>query len=149
MKVPSIFIIGTGIIAAIARGCFELLNKGEQKDEAILIIMALINCIALGFVFLILFNDLMKICETKIQGAGLLSKEKAGTKLYLKIMFSIPLILYVICGGLYVCKWKSVCANDIMAVIALSVSIANDRLAEELAEPMYIIARKIYNIRTR
>lgn len=45
--------------------------------------------------------------------------------------------------------WKSTCVNDIMSVIALSISIANDKLADELGVSVYMAAKGINKLRTR
>ena len=149
MKVPAVYIISIGIFSAIARACLELLDRSKQKDEAILVTMSLINCVALGFVIVVLLSDLRRSCAQRIQKAGLLSGEKKNLIFWMKVILAIPIVIYILCGSLYMYIWKSTCVNDIMSVIALSISIANDKLADELGVSVYMAAKRINKLRTR
>ena len=56
---------------------------------------------------------------------------------------SIFLVLICVVAFMYVLKWKTTVGNDIMSIIALAISIANDRVIEDYNKAVYSFLLKI------
>ena len=56
---------------------------------------------------------------------------------------SIFLVLICVVAFMYVWKWKTTVGNDIMSIIALAISIANDRVIEDYNKAVYSFLLKI------
>lgn len=137
-KKNPIFIITTGFIIAIGR--LSISNIGNSKG-VILIVMAIVNYVALGFVLLFLCLDIDNYCCDKIDNAGIETKIKRARKGKRNFISSIVrillLLLYLIIGYLYVDKFRSENINDIISIVALSISIASNGLVGELGNLYY------------
>lgn len=72
----SIFIVISGIIISVSRIILGKIENAPAKDLAILIIMAVINCVAFGFVILLLFNDLNEYVNEKLTKSGMETSKK-------------------------------------------------------------------------
>ena len=130
------FIIITGIIIASSRLMLGYIESSTQKDEAVLIIMAVVNYIALAFVILFLNNDLISYCKEKINKAGIDTNEKKKRKGIIYILSAIYLFIYFILGMLYIVYLKTNDLNDAISIIALTFSIATNGLKDDLS-PLY------------
>ena len=137
-KKNPLFIIITGVIIAIGR---LYLGSNNIPKEAILIVMAIVNYVALGFVILFLSLDVDKYCYDKIDKAGIGTKEKSKRKEKRKfissILSGILLLLYLGFGYFYISKLKSENMNDFISIIALSISIAANGLVSKLGVLYY------------
>lgn len=132
-KNNSMFIIVTGTIISSGR---LMLGYIENNDEAILIVMALVNYIALAFVLLFINNDIANYCQEKINKAGIDTAQKKERKLVLYSLSTIYLCIYLIIGMLYIIYWKSNDLNDAISIIALALSIATNDLVISFS-PLY------------
>lgn len=129
------FVVFTGFIIAFSR--LVLGNIQSISDEVILIVMALVNYIAFGFVLLFLHNDVNYICLNSINNSGILTDEKIKAKSLMKIISGILLIVYLIIGILYIAFFKSSNWNDAISIIALTFSIASSGLANTYSSWYY------------
>ena len=137
----SMFIVSTGIIIAISR--FLLGHIISTDTQHILIVMAVVNYVALGFVLLFLYNELYRRCKDKISSSGLdtLTKKKCNSVVF---TFSVTLlVLYLSFGIIYMICLKSNDLNDVISIIALSISIATNGLVDDYYNSYY---RLVLNI---
>ncbi len=137
-RTSGIFIIITGILIAIGR---ILLNDNNSLD--LLTVMAIINFIALGFVFLFLVNNLVYNCKRRIDNSGLDSKEKRSRLSMLNFISLIFLTLYLILGILYITKFKANKYNDAISIFALALSIATDNIVDGFTTSIYNMTKKL------
>lgn len=137
----SIFIVCTGIIISVGRCLIGVKNVGVEimsiNEEHILIFMAIINYVAFGVVILFLLNDLKKDCALRIDKAGLDTNKKTNCKKTMKFHSMIFMILYLGIGITYIILWKSSECNDIISILALSISIASNGLVKEYGRRFY------------
>lgn len=119
------FIIIIGILVSLGR----ILLKDATEDN-ILIIMAIINYVAFGFVYLFLHVKLIDKCKKQINNSGIDTIKKTLRKAVLSIFSFLSLLIYMVFGILYISKYKSDFANDAISIFALSLSIATDNLLE-------------------
>lgn len=131
-KEKGIFIIFTGILIAITR---TFLNEENQDD--ILVIMAVINYVALGFVFLFLQIKVMNNIKDNIKNSGINTTNKEIRKSIGNIGSSILLFAYFIFGYVYIGELKSAEYNDALSIFALSLSIASENLEDTLSKLFY------------
>lgn len=129
------FVAITGIIIAFTR--LVLGNINSISDDVILIIMALVNYVAFGFVLLFLHNDINNICLNNINNSGISTEEKTKAKSLIKIFSGIFLIAYFIIGILYTAFFKSNNWNDAISIVALAFSIASSGLANTYSSWYY------------
>ncbi|MBD5395900.1 MAG: hypothetical protein HDR71_16935 [Lachnospiraceae bacterium] len=133
----SMFIVIIGFIIAVSRLLLGNLKLKYYRELVVLIIMAAVNYVALGFVFLFLNNDLCNYCELKINNPGLDTKQRKTRKKALHILSGILLFIYFVLGLLYVVFAKSANLNDAISIVALSISIAANGLVDEFGESYY------------
>lgn len=138
------FIIITGVIIAVGR--VVLSNIKDLPEAAVLVVMALVNYIALGFVILFLYNGIKKYCNDKIEKAGIETVIKKKRRYIIGGSSFILLCIYLIVGVLYMKVLKSGVLNDVISIIALAVSIASDGLTEDISPPFYGIVVKLSSI---
>lgn len=122
-KEYGLFILFTGLIVALGRLLFP-----EENEKDILIFMALVNYIALGFVFLFLHISILCDCKEKINNSGIDTKKKKIKKILLDIFSFIYLLIYLIVGLYYILEFKTGARNDAISIIALVISIASSNL---------------------
>lgn len=139
----SMFIVFTGIIIAVCRFILGNIETATSDDSHILIVMAVVNYIALGFVLLFLYNDFCNICKENVNMRGLDSTLKKRCNLIIFICSFILLFLYLLFGILYVLVFKSSDLNDVLSIIALAISIATNGLLEEYKNSYYRFIVKI------
>ncbi len=132
----AMFIIVTGVIIGIGRLMLGCIGNSTQKDEAILIVMAIVNYIALAFVLLFVNKDLNSYCDQMIDKAGLDTGKKRNRKRAIHILSAIYLCIYLVVGMLYIVFFKSNDRNDTISIIALAISIATNSLKEDFS-PLY------------
>lgn len=133
-----IFIVLTGIIIACGRILFD-----EKQADDILIVMAIINYVALGFVLLFLHIKILDNCYSRIVSAGVDTNEKKSRKKVLNICSFIFFLIYLLAGSLYITVFKSAKFNDAISIFALALSIATDNITIGLSDSFY---RLIVNI---
>ena len=132
----SMFIIITGVIIAASRLMLGCIKDSTQKDQAVLIVMAVVNYIALAFVLLFINNDVISYCKEKIDKAGLDTNIKKNRKKIINTLSTIYLCIYFIVGILYIVYLKSSDLNDAISIIALVFSIATNGLVNDFS-PLY------------
>ncbi|MEY8265143.1 hypothetical protein AALA79_02000 [Lachnospiraceae bacterium 64-25] len=145
----SIFIIATGILIAISRLMLGNIENSLQKDQAVLIVMALVNYIALAFVLLFICKDLNDYCDEKINKAGISTDQKKNRKRTSLILSAIYLCVYLIVGMLYIIYFKSSDLNDAISIIALAFSIATNGLIDDFSPSYYKFIVKLSSIFTK
>lgn len=139
----SMFIVVTGFIISLSRFLFGTIESSLNNDEYILIIMAVVNYVALGFVLLFLYNAFCQECKNKISSSGLDTTLKRKCNKLIFIISFILLILYLIVGILYMTIYKTSDLNDAISIIALAISIATNGLVDDYGHDYYKIVLRI------
>ncbi len=137
-KSKSLFIIAAGIIIGIGRGCLN-----DANEENVIIIMGIINCIALGIVFLFLHFDVWKGCNKQIKNAGINTTIKDKCRNLLFLWYTICSVLFTIITVAYIIRGCTAKINDIISIIALAFSIASEGLSCLLQKLYYNAALKL------
>lgn len=140
------FIIITGILIAVGRLILGRIENSSQKDQAVLIVMALVNYIALAFVFMFMCKDLNDYCNEKIDKAGIDTDQKRYRKRIAFILSVIYLCIYLIMGLLYILFFKSGDLNDAISIIALALSIATNGLRDAFGPFYYKFIIKLSSV---
>lgn len=133
-----LFIFFTGLIIAIGRLLFS-----NTSEEEILILMAVINYIALGFVLLFLHIAILNNCKEKLNRCGFETKQKKSRQFLFNLFSVVLLFLYLIMGTLYVVYIKTTAINDAISIIALSISIASYNFEKILTKVQYKLVNSI------
>lgn len=139
----SMFIVISGIIISVSRIILGKIENTPAKDLAILVIMAVINCVAFGFVILLLLNDLNEYVNEKLTKSGMETTKKKRCKRLMYITSFIFLSLYLIFGILYLLYFKSSNLNDAFSILALAISIATNGLVNGFKLTYYNIIIKL------
>lgn len=139
----SMFIVVTGFIISLSRILFGKIEPSLNNDNYILIIMAVVNYIALGFVLLFLYNAFCQKCKNKISSSGLDTTLKKNCNKMIFVFSSILLTLYLIVGILYMTVYKTSDLNDAISIIALAISIATNGLVDDYSDSYYKIVLRI------
>lgn len=139
----SMFIVATGIILSIGRFLLGMIDKASEDSKAILVVMALVNYIALGVVFLFLYNEFYKKCRNKIDSSGVTTSIKKKSKKVITIFSAILTIVYLLVGIIYVAWLKTSDLNDVISILALSVSIATNGLIDNYGDDFYKLVLRI------
>lgn len=139
----SMFIVFTGIIISLSRFLLGTIETSINDDKHILIIMAVVNYVALGFVLLFLYNGLCKECKDKISSCGLETAVKKKCHSIVFIFSAILLTTYLVLGVLYMTLFKTNDLNDVISIMALAISIATNGLVDDYAEGYYKLILKI------
>ena len=137
----SIFIIFTGLLIAIGR--LSLGTLVSETDISILLVMAIVNYVAFGFVLLFIGKDINRLCLEKINKAGLETSQKRNRRKIIIFLSIIYLILYFICGTSYILYLRSTSMNDAISIIALAVSIASDGITNSFSPVYYNFITKV------
>lgn len=139
----SMFIVFTGLIIAVGRFLLGGIDVIANDDQHILIVMALVNYIALGFVLLLLYNDFCKKCKEKINSFGIETSVKKKCNNVFFIFSAVLLSVYLIFGILYMVILKTADLNDAISILALALSIATNGLVNDYADNYYKWVLKI------
>lgn len=142
-KTYSLFIVFTGFIIALCRFLLDSTYIKTGKSEHILIVMAAVNYIAFGVVVLFLFKELNKLCNEKVTQSGLDTIQKKKCTYIIFVISFILVILYLVFGYIYMLFLKSSGLNDAISIIALSISIATDKLIKGFRNSYYKLVLKI------
>lgn len=142
----SLFIVFTGIIIAVCRFILGSIETKAGDDYHILIIMAVVNYVALGFVLLFLYNDFYTTCNCNISERGLDTALKKSCRSVMFMYSSILLISYLILGILYMQIFKSADLNDVISIVALALSIATNGLIDDYKDSYYKLVIKTAKI---
>lgn len=137
----SLIMIIAGVIISVVRASLE--GNSEYSESVVLVFMAAVNALALCVVLACLFYGLKNKCEKQINSSGIATTRKKKCRHYIMIANSIFLILICVVAFMYVWKWKTTVGNDIMSIIALAISIANDRVIEDYNRAVYSFLLKI------
>ncbi len=135
------FIVVIGFIIAIGR--LILGSISNISDDAILLIMAIVNYIALGFVLLFLHNDIVTICYDNITKAGIDTAKKKRRKAITNVFSGIFLCIYFVGGILYLLFYKTSDMNDAISILALAISIATTGLSIKIGNLYYKLIIKL------
>lgn len=125
------FIIVIGLIISIGRVILGNMNIGDAKDSVILIVMAIVNYVALGFVLLFLYNGFYNCFNFYLNKSGLTTKQKKNSCSISHIISFVLLIVYCFLGYIYITEYYNSNMNDAISIFALSISIANDGLIDK------------------
>ena len=137
-KKRPMFIVITGIIIAVARYLFRYIDD-SSKELAILIIMASVNFVALAIVLFFIDSEAQNICKNKINNSGIDTKNKKQRLRKLNVISIVLMILYLTSGIFYMVKFKTTDWNDVISIIALSLSIATNDTAVLLGKAYWKI----------
>lgn len=141
------FVVVVGFIIAIGRLVFGKINN--IPEDAILLIMAIVNYVALGFVLLFLHNDIVKVCGNNITKAGIDTARKKKGKAIINIFGCVFLCIYTGVGILYLLFCKTSDMNDAISIIALSISIAATGLSDRIGNTYYRLIIKLTKFKLR
>ena len=143
----SIFIIFSGIIIACGRLLMNNISSiSSINDKYILIVMAVFNYIALGFVFAFLLSKLSSKCIQEINDSGSFTAKKNKCKALVNIILLFFLIIYLVLGYLYMFFYKTSARNDAISILALTISIGSDGLVKDGSKLLYKITLKAVDI---
>lgn len=139
----SMFIIFTGIIIALGRFLLGTIKSPLNSDDSILIIMAVVNYVALGFVLLFLYNEFCQRCKNKISTCGLGTEMKKKCNNIVFTFSTVLIIIYLLFGILYMMFFKTSGLNDVLSILALATSIATNGLVCDYGDDYYKLVLKI------
>ena len=151
----SLFIVFTGIIISVGRVVIEYIaspndnsaqittSTSTYSGDYILATMAVINFVAFGLVIFFLFRDLTNIVISRISQAGISTDEKRKRRKYIKIPLFIFSFLYLVFGIIYITILRSSLLNDVMSILALTLSIASNGIVDEYGEVYYKLIIKV------
>ena len=145
----SIFIVFTGVIIAFGRYLLGEIDTKLGDGQHILIVMAVVNYIALGLVLLFLHNDFCRVCKSKISSSGMDTNLKKKCHYVVLIISSLLSLVYLVFGILYIIEFKTSNFNDVISIIALTVSIAASGLVEDCKDGYYRLVLKIAKLKIR
>ena len=137
-KSKPLFIVAVGLILALGRYLLDSISLESVNEEFILLIMAIINYIAFSVVILFLGVGVSNKCQVDIKDTGVSTQMKNQRIKTLNTVLTIAcialMIIFIWVGFEYLRQWKSAAWNDMLAIVALAISIANDGLVEILGE---------------
>lgn len=137
-KSKPLFIVAVGLLLALGRYLLDSISLESVNDEFILLIMAIINYIAFSVVILFLGIGVSNKCSVDINETGVSTQIKKQRIKILNIVLTIAcislMIIFIWVGFEYLMQWKSAAWNDMLAIVALAISIANDGLVEIIGE---------------
>ena len=119
----SLFVLGIGIVMSIVR----FIIRGSSD---LIIIMAAVNIFALIFVLWVLLEETKTHSFNQIDKFFIAPERKKRIKFILKVIFALAiLIVFIIITYVFLFKYRSSTGNDIMAILALCISIETSRLS--------------------
>lgn len=142
-KKHPMFIVYTGIIIGFGRYLMRYINDKDIYNYVNLIFMAIVNYVAIGLIFLFIHSNAQIKFETRIKNTGLATAEKKKRLLVFNILSTIVIGLYLLLGIIYVVKIKTSDLNDVISIIALSMSICTNDLSDLAYEKYWKICSMI------
>lgn len=122
----SIFVLDIGIVISIVR--FMIRNSNDLTT-----IMAAVNIFALIFVLWILLEEIKLNTCLQIDKFTIAQKRKTRFKFIIKVINAFAIILiFVFVIYIFLIKYCSSTGNDIMAIIALCISIETNRISKTI-----------------
>lgn len=123
----SLFVLGIGAVISIVR----YLLRGSTD---LTLIMASVNIFALIFVIWTLIEDIKNNLYTKIEEFKVSDDKKHKIKNVITFSRSIIIILcFIIIVIFFLFKFRSSTGNDIMAIIALCISIETNHISSSIS----------------
>lgn len=127
--------IAIGVLLSIFR--FSIENNNTMD---LVFVMSIINTIAFDYVLLLIIVDISKIVENNIENSSFSKEQQKKYKNKLNIMLCIfSLFVFIIISIIYVVILRSGALNDIISIMALVISVSQNKISDFLGE-------KIYNI---
>lgn len=122
----SLFVLGIGIVISIVR----FMIRGSND---LITIMAAVNIFALIFVLWVLLEQIKTQSFNQIDKFRIAPERKEHFKFILKLIISIVIIfIFAIMTYIFLVKYRSNTGNDIMAILALCISIETNRLSNTI-----------------
>lgn len=137
----SVFILSVGCLIGLGRGILGYIAK--DNEQIITFVMAIVNYVALGFVLLFLYNGFSNDFNGRLAKAGLSSAVKKRRKGVKRFIGMILVVVYSVSGMLYIAIFYNADGNDVLSIIALAISIANDGLIEYFGGDFFKIIKKL------
>ncbi len=129
----SIFLIAIGILISI----FRLSIEGNEHINLVYI-MAFINIIAFDYVILLITIDIKEIVKQKLSISYLTSEQKKIYEKRINLLFIIFYFLtFVLFSIIYVIYLRSSSLNDVLAIMALMISISQNQISEFIGDLIY------------
>lgn len=122
----SLFVLGIGIIMSVVR--FIIRDSTELTT-----VMAAVNIFALIFVLWILLEEIKVQSFSQIDEFLIAPERKNHFKLILKVINALVIIvIFLTITYIFLYKYRSNTGNDIMAILALCISIETTRLSNTI-----------------
>lgn len=122
----SLFVLGIGIIMSIVR--FIIRNSTDLTT-----VMAAVNIFALIFVLWLLLEEIKIQSFNQIDEFLIAPERKNHFKFILKVINAlIIIVIFLIIAYVFLYKYRSNTGNDIMAILALCISIETTRLSNTI-----------------
>lgn len=122
----SLFVLGIGIIMSIVR--FIIRDSADLTT-----IMAAVNIFALVFVLWILLEEIKIQTFNQIEDFLTTPERKKHFKFILQVIYAIIIIIiFLVISYIFLYKYRSNTGNDIMAILALCISIETTRLSNTI-----------------
>lgn len=135
----SVFWLAVGVVIAIVRGAIgDSSGVGSAQTPAgevgnpTLLYMMVVNLAAFGAVWVCFFNNFENECLKIFSNRFSVSQCKSP-KRALSIVKYIAIAAYVVFMILYALFFSSELGNDILSILALTLSLSGDRFIEEFA----------------
>lgn len=141
-KKHPMFIVYTGIIIGIGRYLMRYINDKNIYDYVNLIFMAIVNYVAIGLIFLFIHSNAQIKFENRINKSGMATLEKKKRLSTFNTLSTVVIGLYLLLGIIYVVKFKTPDLNDVISIIALSMSICTTDLSDLAYEKYWKICSK-------
>lgn len=122
----SLFVLGIGTVMSIVR--FIIRNSNDLTT-----IMSAVNIFALIFVLWILLEEIKIKSFNQIDKFSIAEERKKHFNFILKVINALALIvIFLIIAYIFLYKYRSNTGNDIMAILALCISIETTRLSNTI-----------------
>lgn len=141
-KKHPMFIVYTGIIIGIGRYLMRYISNQDIYDYVNLIFMAIVNYVAIGLIFLFIHSNAQIKFENRINKVGISTSEKKKRLSTFNTLSVTVIGLYLFLGVIYVIKFKTSDLNDVISIIALSMSICTNDLSDLAYEKYWKICSK-------
>ena len=128
----SLLTLTIGIMVAVGRAYLS-----DNTPDDLTTIMSIVNIVAFGFVITLMLNDIYNAVNIRISDSGKSTKSKQKLKFLLEVFFLCTFTLFSIIGINYIINHRNTTSNDIISIIALSFSIANDGFVQLVENPLY------------
>lgn len=138
----SLFVLGIGIIMSVVR--FIIRDSTELTT-----VMAAVNIFALIFVLWILLEEIKVQSFSQIDEFLIAPERKNHFKLILKVINALVIIvIFLTITYIFLYKYRSNTGNDIMAILALCISIETTRLSNTIKNIIISLIKLQNNIVT-